>query len=317
MKKKQFTEEVVNRLREITGCKIEVSQAKKNNGIKVTSLIIKRDVERNMYPVIYIEPFYEIYKQGEDFNTIIERMLEFESEYEIQNDFDVSFFENFEKVRADIYYRLVNYTTNQTMLVNMPHRKYLDLVKIYYVAINVESYGEGTILIKNDYLEKWGIDDNELDRIATLNTETKIIPVIANVNEIVKNNLRFMFEELKKDGEIPEDAEMPDLNNIGRFPMHVVTNEERYYGASVLMYKSFLNVVSKVMKSDLVIFPSSVHEFIFMSADLVDEYGYDRLKEIVKDINQKVVIPEEFLSNNVYYYDRQNAKLTIYKDLEG
>ena len=54
-----------------------------------------------------------------------------------------------------------------------------------------------------------------------------------------------------------------------------------------------------------------MHEFIFMSADLIDEHGYDGLKEMVGNINQEVVEPEEILSDNVYYYDRYKDELKI------
>lgn len=315
MQKEQFVELVTLKLGEITGCEISVSPAIKNNGVELTALVIKRE-KIYIHPTIYLEPFYERYEEGEDFDIIINEMLEFEEKTKLNFDFDVSVFGYFEKIKDNIYYRVVNYRENIKMLENVPYRKLLDLVKVYHVVMNDERLGKGSILINNEHLKMWGVTDDEVEKIAILNTEMKMQPIVKNTSEFVKKHLMILFEELKKDGEIPEDAEMPDLSHIREYPMYVVSNRQGYFGASVMFYTGFLKVISDVIKDDLVIFPSSVHEFIFMSAEDAILNSDINLKEIVENVNNEVVYIEEFLSNNVYYYDRQNTKLTIYEGKE-
>lgn len=316
MQKEKFIKSVTSKLNEITGCEITIKPVTKNNGVKLTSLIILRK-DRNTHPTIYLEPFYERYEKGEDFDNIIKMMLEFEENSKLNFDFDVSNFTDFEEVKDNIYYRIVNYEANLEMLESVPHTKFLDFAKVYYVLVKDENYGEGSILINNEHMKIWGVTENEIEKVATINTETKIQPTVKNIKEIIKKKLMWAFKELKEDGEIPEELNIPNLDNIGEYPMYVVSNEQGYFGASVMMYAGFLKVVSDVMKDDLIILPSSVHEIIFIK---FEDAGYNfvgDLREMVENVNKEVVDREEFLSNNVYFFDRHRNKLMIYDGTQG
>lgn len=310
MDKDIFIMSVKQKLERETGCEITIKPVTKNNGVKLTSLIILRK-DSNTHPTIYLEPFYERCEKGEDFDNIIKMMLELEENSKLNFDFDVSNFTDYEKVKSNIYYRVVNYNANLKMLDSVPHTKFLDLAKVYYVVVRDENYGEGSILINNEHIRIWGVTENEIEKVATVNTETKMQPTVRNIKEIVKKKLMWAFEELKEEGEILEELNIPDLDNIGEYPMYVVSNERGYFGASVMMYTGFLKVVSDVMKDDLIILPSSVHEIIFIK---FEDAGYNfvgDLREMVENVNKEVVDREEFLSNNVYLYDRQMGKIKI------
>ena len=310
MDKDIFIMSVKQKLEKETGCEITIKPVTKNNGVKLTSLTILRK-DRNTHPTIYLESFYERYENGEDFDKLIKLMLEFEENSRLNFEFDVSNFTDFEKVKDNIYYRIVNYEANLEVMESVPHTKFLDLAKVYYVVVRDENYGEGSILINNEHIRIWGVTENEIEKVATVNTETKMQPTVRNIKEIIKKKLMWAFEELKEDGEIPEELNIPDLDNIGEYPMYVASNERGYFGASVMMYTGFLKVISDVMKDDLIILPSSVHEFIFMK---FEDAGYNfvgDLREMVENVNKEVVDREEFLSNNVYFYNRQTGKIKI------
>lgn len=308
MQKEQFIEAVSKRLGEITGCEIHKFPTKKNNGIELTTLMIKRE-NKNVHPSIYIEPFYEVYKEGEDIEVLIARMLEFEREADLQNDFDVSDFTDFNKARDNVCFRLVNLEANKELLESVPHERVLNLVKIYYVDVENREFGTGSILIRNEHLEMWGISKRELFRLADKNTEKNYPSTFTNINKLIKKEVANMFHELKESGEIPKEFELPDLDYIREYPMYVATNNQCYYGASVLVYDGLLETIAEKLNSHVVIFLSSVHEFIFISSELADDYG--RLKEMVETINRNEVVPEEYLSDNVYYYDRDRKSLFI------
>ncbi len=50
----------------------------------------------------------------------------------------------------------------------------------------------------------------------------------------------------------------------------------------------------------MLVLPSSIHEVIIMRWENGAEY--DEITEIVKEINRKEVMPEEVLSDSVYFY---------------
>ena len=310
MQKEQFIKYVTKRLGEITGCGIYVYPTKKNNGIELTTLIIKRE-NKNVHPSIYIEPFYDIYKDGEDIEVLVERMLELEMEANLQNDFDASEFTDFNKVRDNVCFRLVNLEANKELLETVPYQRVRNLVKIYCVDIENSEFGTGSILIRNEHLEMWGISKRQLFRLADKNTEKKYPPTCMNMNVMLQESIKQIVEDSKASGEIPEEFELPEDMFIKEYPMYVATNNQRYYGASVLVYDGLLETIAEKLNSNVVIFPSSVHEFIFMSSKLVDDY--DRMKEMVETINRTEVAPEDYLSDNVYYYNRDRKELCIFR----
>lgn len=316
MNKEMFVQYLKKKLKERTGCDIRQENVTKNNGVKRTALIIMRE-NKNVHPSIYIDNFYELFLNGETYENIINKIMEFEQKERLSNDFNVNDFLDYEKVKDNLYYRIINYQENIKLLRNMPYKKCLDLAKVYYVVVDSPEFGKGTILVNKEHARVWGVSEDELDRVAKINTEIKLQPTVNNIKDIVKKHLMYLFEEGKKDGKIPEVAEMPDIDNSEEYPMYVVTNRHNYYGASVLMYTEFLKTVSDVMRDDLIIFPSSVHEFIFMKSEVALQVDYFILKEIVENINAEVVDPEEYLSNNMYFYDRHKGELRIYNIFEG
>ena len=317
MDKEMFVQYLKKQLQERIGCEIRQETVTKNNGVKRTAFIIMRE-DKNVHPSIYIDNFYDLFLNGETYENIINKIMEFEQKEGPNTNFNVNDFLEYEKVKGNLYYRIINYHENITMLKSMPHKKYLDLARVYYVVVESPELGMGSILINKEHAKVWGVSDDEIDRVAKINTETKMQPTVKNINEIVKKNLMELFEQAVADGEIPADLKISNINKyMGDYPMYEVTNEQNYYGASVLMYAGFLKAVSEVMKDNLIIFPSSVHEFIFMKSEVAFQKDYETLKEMVEHVNAEVVDPEEYLSDNVYFYDRQKNELRIYNIFEG
>ena len=71
-------------------------------------------------------------------------------------------------------------------------------------------------------------------------------------------------------------------------------------GASVILYPGVLRMAAKKLGGDLLVLPSSIHEVIIMRWENGAEY--DEITEIVKEINQKEVMPEDVLLDSVCFY---------------
>ena len=82
--------------------------------------------------------------------------------------------------------------------------------------------------------------------------------------------------------------------------MYVLTNKYKLWGATAFLYPGVLKAAAKRFGKDLIILPSSVHEVILIPQDNLEEFG--DLSEIVKNINDHDVLPEEVLSDSVYRY---------------
>jgi len=148
-------------------------------------------------------------------------------------------------------------------------------------------------------MELWKTTWEELDRYATEQTE--------------KQNPSYIFDMVDMATEMLEkavDVELPDFE-IPHGQMYVITNQERYFGAAVLLYKDVFKNFATEKEEDLYILPSSTHEVIVIPASLAQYQGIKGLKEMVKEVNSTHVEPEEFLSDNIYFYDRQTDSIKI------
>ena len=92
------------------------------------------------------------------------------------------------------------------------------------------------------------------------------------------------------------------------YPMYVGTNPERILGASILLYETYLEDLAVQIEDDLCIMPSSIHELIIAPLSLIDP-GY--ILKTVREINEEIVGVQETLSDNIYFYRRNEHKLSL------
>ena len=298
MDKETFTKQLKERLEEITECKVYTETNTKNNGVELESLTIIRE-GRNAYPTIYVDIWWDIYKAGESFDDIVAKVLEWEKKSALSRKMDLDFFLDFDRVKENLRYKIINTEKNVDLLNSIPHKDFLDLSKVYMVEVNTPEIGRGTVLVSNVHMELWKTTWEELDRYATEQTE--------------KQNPSYIFDMVDMATEMLEkavDVELPDFE-IPHGQMYVITNQERYFGAAVLLYKDVFKNFATEKEEDLYILPSSTHEVIVIPASLAQYQGIKGLKEMVKEVNSTHVEPEEFLSDNIYFYDRQTDSIKI------
>ena len=89
--------------------------------------------------------------------------------------------------------------------------------------------------------------------------------------------------------------------------MYVLTNSLRNYGAACLFYPHVLEMVGEMLKEDYYVLPSSVHEVIIVPESKA--LDADEMSEMVVEINETQVEPEEVLSDHAYFYQRDSKKL--------
>lgn len=90
----------------------------------------------------------------------------------------------------------------------------------------------------------------------------------------------------------------------------VVSNSEKFNGASAMLYTEDLSKLADKLDADLYIIPSSVDEVLAVSAKSMIASDVNYLKEMVSEVN-KTLEPEMLLSNEVYTFDKQSHKITI------
>ena len=262
-----------------------VQKLNKNNGIVLYGLTVLED-EINISATIYLEPYYEVYEDT-GMEYIVDRLERVYEENKPEQSFDISKILDYESIKENLRAKLINYELNREFLKEVPHRRFLDLAIVAYIALEMEEKIEGnaTITVKNNLQQTWKVDTEEMIDTALENV------VVADMSEYVDMSL---FGNTKK-----------------LFDIYVITNRLKLHGAVAMLQKDRLKQFSDELKKEtLTILPSSIHECLIINAE--DEpKNTEELREMVKEVNETVVSDQDILSNNVYIYNRTTDKITI------
>lgn len=174
-------------------------------------------------------------------------------------------------------------------------RPYLDLR--LYIHIRLPDLG-GNARVSKAMLAVWGV------------TEEKVYcQAMENMRRDDKYCIIDMEILLKEMGEIV-NLLWPELDEKGPH-MAVLLNQGRMYSAAGLLNTSLLAHYAEERKHNLFLLPSSVHEVIIVEDDGV--LCSQELKGMVCEINrnEKLLSPEEKLSDHIYYFDRKLRRVSI------
>ena len=144
------------------------------------------------------------------------------------------------------------------------------------------------MMICRDQLARWGVTREEVYRQACENT-WRLLPV-----------------DFRSMGAVMEDALfLPSLDEV--LKLYVLTNRWKNYGAAAVLYEGQLQAVGEMVGENFFVIPSSVHEMLILPESRVPKR--EELDEMIKEINEIAVAPEEVLGDRAYYYDRDKAEL--------
>ena len=244
----------------------ELYTVTKNNGTRRTGILFKQ-TDSNLAPTIYLEEFYQKYLKGQQVPDLADSICNIYQEIRVKKTCDCQNLFDFENVKEHIVYKLIRRDANEELLKQIPYEPFLDLAVVYYIQIDNTRFGSAAIQIRNEHLRYWRVEKEEIRRLAEKNTP-RIYP--AQIQKIV----RFMY---------------------------VATNEQCSLGAAVMRYPNLWEKVRGMIGESFYILPSSIHEVILVP----ESFGMEpeRMTEMVKEINQTGVAPEEVLSDSVYYFD--------------
>jgi len=274
---------------------VTLQSVTKNNGISLDAIVIKTK-DTNIAPSLYINHLYPAYQNGESLNNIAMQLIDLNKTYQLNNDFDASYLIDFDKVKDNIVYKLINYEKNKELLSGVPFIEFLDLAIVFYIKVDNKYIQDGFIMINNDILKKWDIDKDTLYSIAKKNTSNIYKIKVTRVFDLIYDRLS---DEEKKIFSLDED-----------YPLFILSNEQICNGAYCLLDTDTLSSLCEMHESSLYIIPSSIHETLFIPEKDTD-LDLDYMTAMVRSVNTFDLPEHEYLSDHVYYFDRDEKKLSI------
>lgn len=280
---------------------IELSQTKKNNGVLKDVLYIRKD-EEECVPCFYMEELYQSYCMGEAILGLAEHMVNIvKGECEKVKE-QVKWLKCTDWIKKNLFLRLVHLEKNREVLEDSVYSEYMDLAYVVYVVTEISRDG-----IKCFRLPKQMWESLELGEIHTCFPR-----LIENTRRLFPEKLEYICYGLEK--EVSEPAELSEfLKDVREGEalianrLYVLSNQRRVNGATVLLYPEILETVGKRFGGGYYIIPSSIHEVLLLKENPGE--NEEKLNEMVWEVNQAVVAPEEVLSNHVYYYSPSKHKI--------
>ena len=198
---------------------------------------------------------------------------------------------SWENAKKRVYPVLVSKEQNHEFLKDLIWQPFLDLAVCYMLVLPLDER-QGNIRIKQEHLDRWGIDEQEL------------------AEQAEKNNLKQNYS-LKDMGELCSKlltgSKAGEKEKLECGGMYVLSNRNNMYGAAKLLCKPFLEKISG--GQSFYILPSSVHESILVP----NQEGIPKkeLDEMVREVNGTMVAEEEVLSDHAYFYDSQTGEVLM------
>lgn len=185
-------------------------------------------------------------------------------------------------ILANVQYQVVGTANNFYYLQDLVKKPFLDLTVVYRVFVGSES----SYLLKTEFLKQAGISMEELDNAAYQNgirTGHSMVPIE-----------RFLD---------PESDE--------KCGIYVFKRKSWSYGANILLFPDYLMQCANRLHDDIILLPSSIHECVGISYTYSKVIGTEALQALVKDINERVVEPEDILSDSIYMYKRLDNEVVL------
>lgn len=291
--------------------KIVVSPVEKVN-CSLDGLMVM-DTKEGMHfsPTIYINYMYSDYQDTEDLEQVLKHWAHSFDEWSKQKlPFDVQALLSDEcYVKEHVVFQFINLKENQELLMDMPHREYLDLAIVYRFIVDIGENGITSVMIRNTVATMFGLTETQLFQFAAENTRRMFPPVVKSMQTVIKDLLYNSGLDLdSEDVEIMEDF----LESISQEEqLYVIGNPRNTNGAISILYEDVLYHLAQKVDSDLYIMPSSVHECIATSSK---NGTVETFASMVESVNMSDVPLTDRLSNQVYYYDRNLRKTSLATD---
>ena len=308
-----FTQELVEVLKEMTGPDIrviltEVTKVNDQTSKAINLIRLKLNVHRLFYP----KEFYEEYCRGRSITEIAEEILEM-----FQNDALRAELElkagildpcDFDKVKNQLYCRLVNFDKSQKYLENKCYLKWLDFAVCFYILVESKDDRHTITDVTTDLYNAWNVSENELLETAFKNLCNHYPAKLVELDSVI--------EKYADSAENPADfAEYmnPPESAVAK-SMYILTNTMHSNSAIAICYPNVLKHFTESQKVDeVIILPSSIHESILIPIQEGQKLDAEHCNQTIREINATKVLPEEVLSDHAYIYCRISTQIKIFR----
>ena len=276
--------------------RVNVKDVEKANGMSYRGIVVADD-QLGMGVTINMDKHYKMYLAGKPVDEIVDLVQQQAMDaFEERPDVDISRVKDYESLCSNVMMEAVSREKNAEYLQDVPHFDMADLSIIYRVNVGESrNQGIGVITVDNRLLNSMGVSQDQFQKDVFDQVLSGDPPILKSLTEVLG-------------GSFIGDISGPDGG------LFLATNSDALYGASVIAIPGFLDQAAEKLGGSFYILPSSVHEVLFLKNDQAMEV--QDLENMVQEINESIVSPEEQLSDRVYHYDAKEKVFELASDYE-
>lgn len=304
----QFKQELLELLQKILGDEyvLDIMLVTKANDTRLEALTVRKS-SNSCAINIYLQGYFSQYQDGREMEYIIADILNTIKKEKANTELINSNFcpleklSHYEDIKECLMLRAMNTDKNKEYLKNVVKESTgLDIDLYLYLNLHLFPNTSGYINVSRTLSDLWNVSDEEL------------------IHQAKENMQKYMPYEFTSMFQILMEAKHPLPENISgeNMNLYFLTNQNRTFGASCLFYDGLLKKLSQDLDTlYFAILPSSIHETILLPVSSIDS-EMNHFPSMVKDVNMNVLSSEEFLSDNVYYYDSNMDTIQIFEEME-
>lgn len=252
--------------------------------------------DRNSGASLNCKDLYADYVKSNSFEKTMIRCLQSLIPYlERDDEIDIQKIMNWEEVKEIIVPELVCTRRAGENLEDLIYRNVegTDLAIIYRVKQQVANI-VGSIKVSKQMMETWGVDENRIHEFA-----------FHNMNQL--STLQIV--ELNSDFAMPEEtfSELPEKMN--KYSSYVFTNKEAFYGAATIMEEGMLHSIAERLQEGFYLLPMDVDNIVVYPEGMMK--NLESIHSMVLIHNIQCLEPENYLSDQVYYYSKEKGELSM------
>lgn len=251
---------------------------------------------------LHTEELFEEYQNGMPLEKIADRI-----EKEICKLKNAGFFEktqnldNYDKVKKDLFVRLLNRKRHQRELSKAVYRVIGDIALVLYMQIGQLNGCTTSIKVPENCVKNWGMEESTVFENALLNTYFISPPRIFLWEKLIGNPMYNgeCFMDLNHDYKLKRDS-------IG----NCLSTARRTNGAVAAFLPGVARRIADLMDADFYLVFTSIHEVMIHNVNL--SYPED-LEVVLKDTIREATPDEDFLTDKVYRYCRETGDFMMYQ----
>ena len=207
---------------------------------------------------------------------------------------------DFEKIRESLIIRPLNYKRNKERLKGCIYRREGSIALTAYIAIGETGGIFTSCKVSADMAKEWNQCSEEVLDTALHNTLRLYPPRICSWRHLNRLSLESEFGDFM-------NAPKPFWLNRGPGG-NLLTTVNKLNGAVAIFLPGVAKRLGDLMEDDYLVAFTSMHEVMIHCRHTA---SVKSIREVLEDLNKKIVSEGDFLTNDVYRYDREADRLRI------